>query len=266
MNDIGVIKDGNIQSKQEATDYSTGSQTSRGKRMEIDLRGGAIRMKGDRTSAGGASADVADVNISIGGQSNISIDSTNGSDYRRAHIGLGGVYANGGGQMNGYPYNGESSAQFIISGSWGDNTLPNIMDNWHAGMYAYASNSFSGQYPEWVYGAYIERLCAAGLVLRTTTMNDSDSGTTLSSTMCYYSCYNQNGDLTLNLPSKAQKGQCLWIRQVNAHGLVINGNGKQIIRNENSSTGVDSVSFNERGAVLFFVFDGNYWCMNKQNQ
>lgn len=266
LNDIGVIKDGNIQSKQEATDYSTGSQTSRGKRMEIDLRGGAIRMKGDRTSEGGASADVADVNISIGGQSNISIDSTNGSDYRRAHIGLGGVYANGGGQMNGYPYNGESSAQFIISGSWGNNTLPNIMDNWHAGMHAYAGNSFSGQYPEWVYGAYIERLCAAGLVLRTTTMNDSDSGTTLSSTMCYYSCYNQNADLTLNLPSKPQKGQCLWIRQVNANGLVINGNGEQIIRNENSSTGVDSVSFNERGAVLFFVFDGNYWCMNKQNQ
>lgn len=264
LNDIGIIKNGNIQSKQDAIDY-TNSNASRGKRMEIDLRNGGIRMKGDKTSSGGASQDVADVAMEIYGTQNFSATSINGGNYRRASMGLGGVYANGGGQINGFPYNGEASANFNISGSFGSST-PNVMENWHAGLYAFASNSFSGTYPEFVYGAFIERLCASGLILRTKTLSDSDNGITLSSVVCYYSCYNANDTLTINLPSKPQNGQCLWIRQINANGLTINGNGKQIVRNENSSTGVSSVSFNERGAVLFFVFDGGYWCMNKQNQ
>lgn len=262
LNDIGVIKDGNIQSKQEATDYSTSSKTSRGKRMEIDLRNGAIRMRGDKRT-GGSSSYEADVDINSGNSGNVVVNSINGN--KRATIGLDGIYANGGGQSAGYPYNGEATANIFISGSFGSD-IPDIMENWHAGIYAWASNSYRGSYPEYIYGAYIERLCAAGLVLRTTILNNSDNGTTLSHTMCYYSCYNRDSELSLNLPSNPQKGQCLWIRQVNPSGLVINGNGKQIIRNENSAGGLDSVSFNERGAVLFFVFDGGFWCMNKQNQ
>ena len=101
--------------------------------------------------------------------------------------------------------------------------------------------------------------------MRTSQLNDSDSGTTLGSLGCYYSCYNTSGNITLNLPAKPQKGQCLWIRQVNANGIVLNGNGKEIVRNENTSGGSSSVTVSERGALYFLLFDGQYWMMNKQN-
>ena len=257
LNDIGTITDGNIKSKQKA--YNSSGE-ERGSKMEIDMRSGAIKILGDRYQGAGNSADVT---LQSGASSNLYIyDSVNS---KSAHLGVDGLYANGGGQTSGYPYNGHSTANLFITGSWGDATLPNIMDDWYAGLYAWANNSYSGSYPKWVYGAYIERLCAAGLLLRTSQLNDSDSGTTLGSLGCYYSCYNTSGNITLNLPAKPQKGQCLWIRQVNANGIVLNGNGKEIVRNENTSGGSSSVTVSERGALYFLLFDGQYWMMNKQN-
>ena len=255
FNDIGTITDGNIKSKQQAVNTSG---QNRGNRMEISLSQGSIAIKADQYGGGSSGADVT---LNTSGL-NV-YDSVNS---KSANLDTSGLYANGGGQTSGYPYNGHSTANLFISGSWGDSSLPNIMDDWYAGLYAWANNSYSGTYPKWVYGAYIERLCAAGLVLRTSQLKDSDSGTTLGNLVCYYSLYNQNGDITLNLPSKPQKGQCLWIRQVNANGVVLNGNGKEIVRNENSSGGSSSVTVSERGALYFLCFDGQYWMMNKQNQ
>ena len=255
LNDIGTITDGNIKSKQQAVNSSG---QNRGNRMEINLNYGSIAIKADQYGGGSMAADVT---LNTSGL-NV-YDSVNS---KSANLDTSGLYANGGGQTNGYPYNGHSTANLFISGSWGDSSLPNIMDDWYAGLYAWANNSYSGTYPKWVYGAYIERLCAAGLVLRTSQLKDSDSGTTLGNLVCYYSLYNQNSDITLNLPSKPQKGQCLWIRQVNANGVVLNGNGKEIVRNENSSGGSSSVTVSERGALYFLCFDGQYWMMNKQNQ
>lgn len=255
FNDIGTITDGNIKSKQQAVNTSG---QNRGNRMEISLSQGSIAIKADQYDGGSSGADVT---LNTNGL-NVH-DSVNS---KSANLNTSGLYANGGGQSSGYPYNGHSTANLFISGSWGDSSLPNIMDEWYAGLYAWANNSYSGTYPKWVYGAYIERLCAAGLVLRTSQLSDSDSGTTLGNLVCYYSLYNQNGNITLNLPSKPQKGQCLWIRQVNANGVVLNGNGKEIVRNENSSGGSSSVTVSERGALYFLCFDGQYWMMNKQNQ
>lgn len=252
LNDIGTITDGNIKSKQQAVNSSG---QNRGSRMEINLNHGSIAIKADQYGDGSTAADVI-------------IDTSGFRAYsqavgKSAQLDMSGLYTNGGGQTNGYPYNGHSTANLFILGSWGDSSLPNIMDEWYAGLYAWADNSYSGTYPKWAYGAYIERLCAAGLVLRTVTMSDSDSGTTLGNLVCYYSLYNQNGNITLNLPSKPQKGQCLWIRQVNANGVVLNGNGKEIVRNENSSGGSSSVTVSDRGALYFLCFDGQYWMMNK---
>lgn len=255
LNDIGTITDGNIKSKQQAVNSSG---QNRGNRMEINLNQGSIAIKADQYGGGSSGADVT-LNTS-GLNVNDSVNS------KSANLDTSGLYANGGGQSSGYPYNGHSTANLFISGSWGDSSSPNIIDEWYAGLYAWANNSYSGTYPKWAYGAYIERLCAAGLVLRTVTMSDSNSGTTLGNLVCYYSLYNQNGNITLNLPSKPQKGQCLWIRQVNTNGVVLNGNGKEIVRNENSSGGSSSVTVSDRGALYFLCFDGQYWMMNKQNQ
>lgn len=255
LNDIGTITDGNIKSKQKAVN-SSGQE--RGNRMEISLNSGSIAIKADQYGGGSSGGDVT---LDTSGLS--MYDSVNS---KSANFGMSGLYANGGGQTSGYPYNGHSTANLFITGSWGDSSLPNILDDWYAGLYAWASNSYSGTYPKWTYGAYIERLCAAGLILKTSQLNDSDSGTTLGNLGCYYSCYNQSANITLNLPAKPQKGQCLWIRQVNANGIVLNGNGKEIVRNENSSGGSSSVTVSDRGSLYFLCFDGQYWMMNKQNQ
>lgn len=255
LNDIGTITDGNIKSKQQAVNSSG---QNRGSRMEINLNYGSIAIKADRYGGGSSGADVT---LNTSGL-NV-YDSVNN---KSANLNTEGLYANGGGQSSGYPYNGHATANLFLTGSWGDAILPNVSDDWYAGLYAWANNSYAGAYPKWVYGAYIERLCAAGLVLKTYQLNDSDSGTTLGNLGCYYSCYNQSVNITLNLPSKPQKGQCLWIRQVNANGVVLNGNGKEIVRNENSSGGSSSVTVSDRGALYFLCFDGQYWMMNKQNQ
>lgn len=258
LNDLGTITDGCMKSKQKA--YNSSGE-ERGSKMEIDMRSGAIKILGDCYQGAGGGADVT---LQTGSSNNLYIyDSVN---YKSAHLGVDGLYANGGGQTSGYPYNGHSTANLAITGNWGDASLPNILDDWYAGLYAWSNNSYTGQYPKWDYGAYIEKLCAAGLVLRTSQLNDSDSGTTLGNLGCYYSCYNQNANITLNLPAKPQKGQCLWIRQVNPNGIVLNGNGKQIVRNENSSGGSSSVTISERGSLYFLCFDGQYWMMNRQNQ
>lgn len=260
FNDIGTITDGNIKSKQIAVN-SSGAE--RGRRMEIDMQNGAIKMKGDQYGGGGS--DSADIDLSIGSSNNLSIR-TAGGYTKSANIGLDGVFANGVGQTNGYPYNGHASAFFMASGNWGDASLPNIGEDWYAGLYATSYNNFTGTYPYYDFGAYIEKLCAAGLVLSTRQLSNSDSGLTLGNLNCYLSCYNSNANITINLPAKPQKGQCIWIRQVNATGCVINGNGKSIVRNENTSGGSSSVTVSERGALYFLLFDGQYWMMNKQNQ
>ena len=255
LNDIGTITDGNIKSKQQAVNSSG---QNRGNRMEISLSQGSIGIKADQYGGGSSGGDVTLNTSGLNVYDSINIKSAN--------LTTSGLYANGGGQTSGYPYNGHSTANLFISGNWGDSTIPNILDDWYAGLYAWANNSYSGEYPKWAYGAYIERLCAAGLVLRTVTLRDSDSGTTLGNLVSYYSCYNSNANITLNLPAKPQKGQCLWIRQVNPNGIVLNGNGKEIVRNENSTGGSSSVTVSDRGALYFLCFDGIYWMMNKQNQ
>ena len=53
---------------------------------------------------------------------------------------------------------------------------------------------------------------------------------------------------------------------MNANGIVLNGNGKEIVRNENTTGGSSSVTVSDRGALYFLLFDGQYWMMNKQNQ
>lgn len=259
FNDIGIITDGQIKSKQEAVNSSG---QSRGNRMTIDMNSGSIDMKGDQY---GGAGDSADLRINLGGSNNFYVTSNDGT-YKSAHMGIDGIYANGVGQSSGYPYNGHATASLAATGNWGSSDLPNIMDDWYAGLYAWSNNNYSGTYPKWDYGAYIEKLCAAGFLLRTVQLSDSDSGTTLGNLVCYYSCYNKDGNITLNLPPKPQKGQCIWIRQVNANGVVINGNGNQIVRNENSSGGSSSVTVSDRGALYFLCFDGQYWMMNKQNQ
>lgn len=253
LNDIGIITDGEIKSKQKVYDLNGGEI---GRRMEIKLEEGRININNGKTYSYNG-----DISLNSGGFS-----AYNSLTGIRSELSLQGLYVNGGGRTNGYPYNGHASADIFISGNWGDDTLTNNEDEWYAGLYAWAHNTYSGVYPKWAYGAYIEDLCSAGLILRTIHLGDSYSGITLSSHVCYYSCYNKNAAISLNLPPKPQKGQCFWIRQVNPNGIVLNGNGNQIIQNENSNGGSLSVTISARGSLCFLCFDGLYWMLNKQNQ
>lgn len=252
LNDIGTITDGNIKSKQQAVNSSG---QNRGNRMEINLNQGSIAIKADQYGGGSTAADVT-------------IDTSGFSAYsqaagKSARLNMDGLYTNGGGQTNGYPYNGHASANIFMTGNYGSE-YPTLGD-WIAGLYAWSNNNSTSAYPYADYGAYIEKLCAAGLILACRRLSDSDSGLTLGNFNCYISCYNQNENITINLPPKPQAGQCLWIRQVNPNGCVINGNGKNIVRNANESGGASSVTVSERGALYFLCFDGQFWMMNKQN-
>lgn len=255
LNDIGTITDGKIKSKQKAFDTSG---QERGNRMEIDFNAGSIQIKCNQYNGGIRSGDVTLDTYGFYLRDNV--------NYKSAKLGLDGLYVNGGNQTSGFPYSGRASADINISGSWGDANIPNVTDDWYAGLYAWANNNYKGEYPKWVYGAYIEKLCAAGLVLRTIQLSDTDNNLVISDSYCYYSCYNKNANLSLSLPTKPQKGQCLWIRQVNPNGIVLNGNGHEIVKNENSSGGSSSVTVSDRGSLYFLCFDGQYWMMNKQNQ
>lgn len=252
LNDIGTITDGNIKSKQKAVNSSG---QDRGNRMEINLNYGSIAIKADQYGGGSTAADVT-------------IDTSGFSAYsqaagKSARLDMQGLYVNGGGQTSGYPYNGHASANIFMTGNYGSE-YPSLGE-WMAGLYAWSNNNTTAAYPYADYGAYIEKLCAAGLVLATRQLNDSDSGLTLGNFNCYLSCYNQNGNITLNLPPKPQAGQCIWIRQVNQNGCVINGNGHNIVRNANESGGASSVTVSERGSLYFLCYDGQFWMMNRQN-
>lgn len=90
-----------------------------------------------------------------------------------------------------------------------------------------------------------------GLALKT---RQTSSSVTLTNSDVFVSCYNQSS-ITINLPSSPVTGKLIYIKNINGYNITVNGKGKSIAANANSS----SISSNTRGEVMMFVYDGQYW-------
>lgn len=105
------------------------------------------------------------------------------------------------------------------------------------------------------FGGFFNSLFAGGLHIG---VKQITGGYTATDKDTYLGCYNTS-TITVDLPPNPKKGHTLFIKRINDAGVLVDGNGKQIIANggPQSTRGISP-----RGLTLMVVFDGSYWHSN----
>lgn len=115
-------------------------------------------------------------------------------------------------------------------------------------------NGISGNFAIWaVKGMF------GGLRPQTRTISKS---TTLSTMDNVVIVRGNTTQVTLSLPTNAERGQMMWVISTSNRGLVVSGNGKSIFAFGRTNTQVNT---SETYAMLTFVYDGNNWYCNSLN-
>ena len=194
-------------------------------------------------------------NVTISGESGgVRVDgSTAISSNSATIVSNSGIFANTAGQGIFPAATGISARASIVGLGWGNVTKDTYADrNFVAGVYGSSSNSGSAP----AFGGYFDLLRANGLYIAVRRIS---TGTTLNKYDCYVSCYNTS-DITVYLPSSPYTGQVIYIRQMNANGIMINGNGISI--HTDGNTVVWTWNRAVRGDTTMLIYDGQYWNLN----
>lgn len=236
--------------------------------MKLDGKAGFIELISKSSGTG----DWAEGGSGGGGGSTnkrttITVSSSDGTVTTRnsdgvSMLGANGVFANHAGQ-GALPASYGIEAYGSIVGLGFGNLAKEPWDNRNfiAGVIGRASNSNANPAP--AYGGWFQDLKVNGLlfnvrrVVKDTQLYRSD---------CYVSCYNQNGSITIKLPTNPYEGQVIYIRQVNSDGFMIvgrdndNSPGYQIHTDGSTNNRVGSKA--ARGDTSVVVFDGQFWMFN----
>jgi hypothetical protein len=176
-----------------------------------------------------------------------------------AQLDAQGLYVRGNGR-NPLPSTSPANIRASVAGICNTALQKDVFgtDTFVCGVYGVASNSNSNPAP--AYGGYFQNLMAVGLYINTKRINANYN---VAQTDVYLSCYNTSA-IIIYFPNPQYAGKVFYVKINNAQSVSVDtatlGDGKQILAHDGNTS--NSWTWNIRGELIMFVWDGQYWTNN----
>lgn len=243
FNQLGILSDGELKSKDNVTDTSVPVS-------ELDLKDGNITLRYKQ-----------DLNQRLELNSSLCSFRANGINSKVSEMSKDGIFSNSPEQQI-FPYSlGINHGVSIAGLGYGNMPKDEILGkSFIAGVAGLSSNSNSNPAPS--YGGYFEKLNALGLYLEVKRITADYN---MLSTDVHISCYNTVASpIIVTLPTSPYKGQIVFITQMNANAIVISSGDNEIFYTGNTS-GTSSVLTDapNRTSTFRLIWDEQFWLLNK---